>query len=103
MLDPDLAEPRIDRRDVGLQPLHHALGIDLPGGRVSRPQQAVATDDPVMTVGEVRVGHRAAVGDRLGEARPERRGGEHIRPDRHQRAGHPRHQRAEMDVAGEHM
>ena len=75
--------------------------IGLPRGRVPRPQQAVVADDAVVTVGQIGIRHRAAIGDRLGEARPERRGGDRIAPDRHQRADNARHQRGEMDVAGE--
>ena len=66
------------------------------------PEQPVAVDDAVVAVGEIGVGHRAAIGNRIGEARTERRGGDHVAPDRQQRADDARHQRAEMDVAGEH-
>ncbi len=102
VLDFDLAELGVDRHHVGLEPPHVALGIGLPRGRVSRPEQAVVADDAVVVVGEVGIGHRAAIGDGLGQARTERRGGDRIAPDRHHRAGDARLERAEMDVAGKH-
>src|SRR5262249_8292461 len=53
VLDLDLAELRIDRRHVGLEPPHIVLGIGLPRGRVSRPEQPVVADDAVVIVGKV--------------------------------------------------
>src|SRR5262252_4348582 len=102
MLDFDLAELGVDRHHVGLEPPHIALGIGLPRGRMSRPEQPVVADDAVVIVGEVGIGHRAAIGDGLGQARTERRGGDRIAPDRYHRAGDVRLERAEMDVAGKH-
>jgi hypothetical protein len=92
VLDFDLAELRIDRRHVGLEPPDVALGIGLPRGRVSRPQQPVVADDAVMIVGKVGIRHCAAIGDGFGEPRSERRGGDRVAPDRHQRAGNARQQ-----------
>ena len=102
MLNLDIGELRINRCHIGFEPAHEPLGIGLPRRRMSGPEQPVVADDAVMITREVGIGHRAAIGDGSGKPRPERRGGHRIAPDRQQRAGDARHQRAEMDAAGEH-
>ena len=71
--------------------------VDLPD-HISRSPPTIA----VVIVGEVGIAHGAAIGDGLGKPLAERLGVHHIGPDRQQRAGDPRHQLAEMHIAGEH-
>jgi hypothetical protein len=102
VLDLHAGELRIELLDIGFEPWPVRAGITLPGGGAPGEQQPVTADHAIMVIGEVGISDGAPIGDRLGKPPPEWRGDDDIGPDRNQRAGDPRHQRAEVDVACEH-
>ena len=103
VLDLDVAELRIGLRSMSAcSARHKRRGLRSPGRHAARPHQPVAVDDAVVVVGEVGVAHRAAIArsPRQAARRAARSSPHRSRPAAACRE--PRHQSAEMDVAGEH-